>query len=280
MNKFVFFALLCVDYSVFGQQQVNYIQNNYPKRTTNTPVIVNHPNTPVENRGLEKTPKNSTEVIQKVVIVSKTAPMGVDINYIPLFGGYDKTQEQKSQDSLFIVECKTSFSDNKEASEFFSKMAWQYLEEGDKSLATHRFNLAWLLNDLNYDPYWGLGVIEYQRKNVSSAIRLMTKGKELANSNHVIILDLATLYLQQAIANPSLKVELAEAKKLIKEAIEHKPTFSTAHYQLASCYLLENELDAAWEEFHKGYELNPSENSDDLLRKLLVKKPDPKGIFK
>ncbi len=221
------------------------------------------------------------EKVEKVVVVTRTAPVGMDINYLPLFGNYEKTETQLVNDELFLSECDREFPNRKEASDFFNKMAWQYLSEGDKGTATYRFNLAWLLNPENFDIYWGLGVIEFQSGNYTNAIELMDKGLALSDGkNYVFMTDLATVYIKKALSNTHSIIESSKAKELLNTAIKIQPQYTPAFVQLTIVNLLENNLDAAWESFHKAYELNPAELSREVLAELLSRKEDPKGIFK
>ena len=241
---------------------------NSPKVSTSVAPVRNSGSSPEEN-------------VEKVVVVARTAPAGVDINYLPLFGNYEKTETQLVDDELFLSECDREFSTRKEAGDFFNKMAWQYLSEGDKSTATYRFNLAWLLNPENFDIFWGLGVIEFQSGNYSSAIELMNKGLALSDGkNYVFMTDLATIYIKKALANTHSIIESSKAKELLNNAIKIQPQYPPAFVQLTIVNLLENNLDTAWENFHKAYELNPAELSREVLAELLSRKDDPKGVFK
>ncbi len=227
------------------------------------------------------TENSQEEKVEKIVVVARTAPAGVDLNYLPLFGHYEKTETQLVDDELFLSECDREFSTRKEAGDFFNKMAWQYLSEGDKGTATYRFNLAWLLNPENFDIYWGLGVIEFQSGNYTSAIELMNKGLALSDGrNYVFMTDLATVYIKKALSNPHSVIESGKARELLNKAISIQPQYTPAFVQLTIVSLLENNLDAAWENFHKAYELNPAELSREVLAELLSRKEDPKGIFK
>lgn len=252
-------------------------------------------NVPKANSGLLNSPKITSsgpsshqkedtiidEEAEKVVVVSKTAPLGVDVNYLPLFGKYEKTETQQVNDELFRSECDREFATRSEASAFFNKMGWQYLSEGDKSTAIYRFNLAYLLNPDNFDVYWGLGVIEFQSGNFSNAIELMEKGLELSDGkNYIFMSDLATVHLKMAMNNPNSVIETHKAKSMLSQAVQIQPQYTPAYVQLTIVNLLENNLDAAWENFHKAYALNPAELSPEVLVELLSRKEDPKGLFK
>lgn len=217
----------------------------------------------------------------EVVIVNKTAPVGLDINFVPLFGGYTKTESQQIDDQLFLSDCDKQFKSRSEGSEFFSKMGWDYLAEGDKNTAIHRFNLSWLLSSENVDVYWGLGVIEFQSANFPNAIKLMTKGLETSKEpNYVLMVDLATVYIKTALNNPNSLIESANARDLLSKSLEIQPKYTPAFMQLTLVNIIENKLDDAWESFHKGYELNTKEVNYEILGELLKRKADPKGVFK
>ncbi len=239
-------------------------------------------NAPKVSTNAKPSEKAETEVqAEKVILVPKTAPAGVDINYLPLFGQYEKTESQLVSDELFLSECDREFKTRKEAGEFFNKMAWQYLSEGDKTTATYRFNLAYLLHPENIDIYWGLGVIEFQHGNYSNAIDLMDKGLSLSDGkNYVFMTDLATVYIKKALSNTHAVIETQKAKDLLQKALHIQPQYTPAYVQLTVVSLIENDLDAAWANFHKAYELNPAELSKDVLMELMSRKDDPKGIFK
>lgn len=243
--------------------------------------LLNSPKVATPVAPSRSTESSQEEKVEKVVVVARTAPAGVDINYLPLFGNYEKTETQLVDDELFLSECDREFATRKEAGDFFNKMAWQYLSEGDKGTATYRFNLAWLLNPENFDIYWGLGVIEFQSGNYSNAIDLMNKGLALSDGkNYVFMTDLATVYIKKALGNPHSVIENGKARELLNKAITIQPQYTPAFVQLTIVSLLENNLDAAWENFHKAYELNPAELSREVLAELLSRKDDPKGIFK
>lgn len=221
------------------------------------------------------------ETTAEVVIVNKTAPINVDINFIPLFGGFTKTESQEIDDQMFISDCDKQFKSRTEGSEFFSKMGWEYLGDGDKNTAIHRFNLSWLLSPENVDTYWGLGVIEFQSENFPNAIKLMNKGLEISNeANYVLMVDLATVYIKTALNNPNSMIETANARNLLTKSLEIQPKYTPAYMQLTLVNIIENKLDEAWESFHQGYDLNTKEVNFEILTELLKKKGDPKGIFK
>lgn len=208
------------------------------------------------------------------------APEGINVQQIPLFGNYQKTVDEIKTDTDFVLECQSSFTNRAEASDFFCNMGWQYLAEGKKEDAIQRFNYAYLLDDENEDLYWGLGVVEYQRNNYETAIRMMRKGLEIAeNDNVTLIVDLATVYIKCFVSNQHPD-DLKSAYDLLDLAISIQPEFANAYMQKALALMVNGEIDKAWTNFHQGYEIEPAEASPEILSELLTRKCDPKGVFK
>lgn len=243
----------------------------------------------VKNRNVKAEVKNDIKSIDAsivdnadVVLVKATAPEGVNVNFLPLYGNYEKTELQKLEDAIFLVNCEKSFESKEEASRFFSKMAWGYLSEGGKDLATHRFNLAYLLDEHNQDVFWGLGVIAYQKSELHQAIELMQKGIELSpvgQENPTMLVDLASIYIK-CFTGHQEPTELENAYDLLDKALLINPKFTNAYMQLSLAYLANNQANKAWLHFHKGYEANPQQADASVLQELLAKSEDPKGIFK
>ncbi len=278
----IVFICICISVQSVCIGQVTHKSQTLGTIPKGNPELLNSPKSVASSpKEQQKTDTVIGEEVEKVVVVSKTAPKGVDVNFLPLFGKYEKTEEQLIKDEIFKSDCDKEFKTRKEASDFFNKMAWQYLSEGDRATAIYRFNLSHILNPDNFDVFWGLGVIEFQEGNYTSSIELMDEGLVLSDGrNYVFMTDLATVYIQQGIRNTNAIIETAKAKELLNKAIKIQPLYTPAFVQLTVVNLLENHLDAAWESFHQAYQLNPAELSKEVLAELLSRKDDPKGIFK
>jgi tetratricopeptide (TPR) repeat protein len=227
------------------------------------------------------TPKSfkSKKDSQDIATKKQFAPIGVDIKILPLFGEYLKTPSQQKEDEEFVKMCQSNFANLSEASQFFSARGWDYLQDAEMDTATHRFNLAYLLDDENVDAYWGLGVVTYQKGEVRKAILLMQRGNDIDQNDPTLMVDLATLFIEAFVAEKQVD-DLSKAFSLLEKAVEIQPELTNAYMQLAFAEILNGQLDHAWEHFHKGYEIDPEGINDAVLIELLNKKADPKGIFK
>jgi tetratricopeptide (TPR) repeat protein len=270
--RFLFLSSLCVLISanIIAQQAVFRSQStNFNSYSTPTKTSTNTSNT----KSFVPAQDNQTQVFKK-----KLAPKGVNIHLLPLFGEFDKTDAQKALDTEFLKACDLNFKNRHEASEFFAARAWEYLGEGERDTAMYRFNLAYLLDDENFDAYWGLGVIAYQNEKYAQAINLMNRGLEIED-NVTLIVDLSTVYIKCFTVDAE-KEDLKKAFELLTKALTKQPESSNALMQLSLAKLLNEEIDEAWERFHQGYELDSDNASIEILEGLLAKKDDPRGVFK
>lgn len=186
--------------------------------------------------------------------------------------------QRKFYTELLDQSCQ-SFKNEKEASTFFSKIGWDYLAEGDRAEAQKRFDWAYLLDGQNTDAFWGLGVMTFQEGNLVESTLFMEQGlKASENKNVTLMVDLATVYTK-LYTQSEQRQHLVRATELLDKAIDIQPNFAHAYMQKATVELINGDAGAAWENFHKGYEISPNDSDDNILAALLAEKPDPKRLF-
>ncbi|GAB3643863.1 tetratricopeptide repeat protein [Spirosoma arcticum] len=207
------------------------------------------------------------------------APVGGSVNTLPLFGERPKTAAQIDEEIHFLNDCDRNFPSRSEASEFFAARGWDYVADGQLDTATHRFNLSWLLNDRNADAYWGLGVVSYQKNNLPGAINLLKKGLVVADTNVVLMADLATLQIKnyQEKQDPT---DLSEAENLLLKTVSLSPGSAASYQKLAVVNFLKADYEKSWSYFHQARTLDLSVLDLSFLNELLAKSPDPKEVFK
>ena len=201
------------------------------------------------------------------------------VNTLPLFGERPKTAAQINEEIHFLNDCDRNFASRSEASDFFAARGWDYVTGGQLDTAAYRFNLSWLLNDHNADAYWGLGVVCYQKNQLPDAVRMLKKGLAVADSNTVLMTDLATVEIKQyqSITNTDV---LADAERHLQRAARINPANAAAYQKLSMVYYLKGDYAKAWDYFHQARNLDLSTLDIGYLNELLAKQPDPKGVFK
>ena len=218
----------------------------------------------------EATP--ATDVVEKVERV-------VDIKILPLFGERSKSPAQIEDEIRFLNDCDQNFTSRQEASQFFAARGWEYIAEAQLDTAAYRFNLANLLDDKNADAFWGLGVVSYQRNQLGMAIRMLQQGASLADTNAVLLTDLATVELEQYQAKQDT-ASMVDAREHLAKAIFLRPDHATAYMKLSLASYLEAKYTDAWAYLHKAYNTNITSVDLDYVHELLLKQPDPVGLFK
>lgn len=205
--------------------------------------------------------------------------VSINVNILPLFGEMPRTKTQKVEDDNFLKSCDKIFPNRLEAAAFFAERAWQYLGEGELDTAVHRFNLCYLLQPDNVESYWGLGVVCYNRGQMPDAIRFMEKGLSVAPNNAGLLVDLATLHIQQFEKAQDTK-EIQTAEGMITKAIGVDSTNANAYIKLAITRYYQEDYDKAWENLHKCRSIDFKAVDLTFLTQLMAKKPDPVGLFK
>jgi tetratricopeptide (TPR) repeat protein len=200
------------------------------------------------------------------------------LNILPLFGERTKTAGQIDQEIHFLNDCDRNFGSRSEASTFFATRGWDYIADGQLDTAAYRFNLSWLLNDKNVDVYWGLGVVCYQKDHLVDAIRMLKKGLAVADSNLVLLTDLATVEIKHY-QQKQQQATLNDAQTHLSQAISIKPN-ATAYQKLSLISFLRADYAKAWDYFHQAREIDLSQLDLNYLNDLLAKLPDPQGVFK
>lgn len=191
-----------------------------------------------------------------------------------------KIESQRDTYAKLLTDCHQSFETDAEASNFFSKMGWNYLTEGNRKDARKRFDWAYLLDENNVDAYWGLGVMTFQEERYEESTLFMERGMKAAKDKNVtLMVDLATVYIKLFTETEQPK-HLNRAFELTEKAIKLHPQYANAYMQKALAELVNGNVDEAWVSFHQGYEIAPKESDIHILTNLLAHKPDPKGVFK
>ena len=202
-----------------------------------------------------------------------------DVKYVPLFGSKKDAEEQMINLKDFLIQCDKNFKDRTDASKFFAERGWEYLNEGLLDTATHRFNLCFLLNKDNFDAFWGLGSISYQKGKYEESTNLLRKSLELSPENSILMVDIATVQLACYKEKKNCD-DINSALKLLEKSLQVDGTNASGWLKYS---IVEYELEhyeKAWEYLHKCRLLDVSFVDTTYIYELLAKKSDPLGIFK
>lgn len=210
---------------------------------------------------------------------------GTRIDNVPMYGQPDTVRPDflKKADENFIKEAVAGFNGSREeASKAWAKVANDFFNEGNLDYAVRRYNQSWLLNEKNYQPYWGFGQVMIVQGNVDEAIKFYEKAKTLINDEYqkpALYTDLGLAYSFKArsftdnLQSRNSYFELAN--KYFEESAELDSTYPIVWEGWANSLYHEKKFAESWEKVKKADKMgNPVHPK---FRESLSKEmPEPK----
>lgn len=198
----------------------------------------------------------------------------------PLFGGVSAAQAQQLVGPAVLADVDRSFASRPEASRFFSKKGYEYFNENQPDTAIVRFNLAWVLDPANPEPYQGLAVVLSRRPDTSpeAVQQLVLQGLAVAPTNAPLLIDAANTMLGRY-EQTKKKKDLAQANEYVQRALLADPNNASAWQTQARIRYFQEDYPAAWQSVHKGQSLSLTSLDFAFLTELMAKLPDPEGKF-
>jgi tetratricopeptide (TPR) repeat protein len=218
---------------------------------------------------------------QKGKKASTPAPATGPQRLQPLYGGLTAAQAQQAVGPAVLADIDRSFPSRPEASKFFSTKGFEYLQENQPDTAIVRFNLAWVLDPKNPEPYRGLAVLLSRRPDASpEAVQaLVLQGLAVAPTNPLLLTDAANTALGRY-EEGKKKKELQQAADYVQRALLADNTNANAWQTQAHVLYYQEKYTEAWQAVHKGQNLSLSSLDFQFLSELMAKQPDPEGKFK
>jgi len=199
----------------------------------------------------------------------------------PLFGGLNAAKAQQALGSAVLADVDRSFPSRPEASKFFSDKGFEYLQENQPDTATVRFNLAWVLDPKNPEPYRGLAVLMSRRPDApQEAVQaLVLQGLAVAPTNGPLLTDAANLTLARY-EQSKKKKDLQQASDYTQRALLADSANANAWQTQARIHYYQEKYAEAWQDVRKGQSLSLTSLDFQFLTELMAKMPDPEGKFK
>lgn len=174
----------------------------------------------------------------------------------------------------------------KEASKAWAAMANDFINKGDLDYAMRRYNQSWLLDENNYQPYWGFGqIIILQRQNaqdIDKAITFYEKAKALINDEYqkqALLGDLGIAYSRKARAisndDEAQGKYFEMANKYFSESANMDRTYSVIYEGWANSLYHEKKYAEAWQKVKQAEAMGHPVNQkfkENLNRSM----PEPK----
>ena len=199
----------------------------------------------------------------------------------PLYGGLTAAQAQQAVGAAVLADVDRSFPSRAEASKFFSNKGFEYLQENEPDTATVRFNLAWVLDPKNPEPYRGLAVLLSRRPDAApEAVQaLALQGLAVSPTNGPLLTDVANLTLARYETSKKKK-DLQQAADYAQRALLADSTNANTWQTQARIHYYQENYTEAWKDVRKGQSLSLTSLDFQFLTELMAKMPDPEGKFK
>lgn len=148
-------------------------------------------------------------LVALVLAGCSSPPAPVRIDNLPMYGQPEIPRPTmfKQADEAFVRNAAAGFGgDRKLASLAWTDRGDHFLAEHNLDYAMRRYNQAWLLDDTNYEVYWGFGRVLAAQQKFDAAITHLKKAIELcteADQRSALLAELATAYSMKAAALPA-----------------------------------------------------------------------------
>lgn len=167
-----------------------------------------------------------------------STPSGPRVDNLPMYGqpALVRPEFLKKADSDFVANAVLAFGgDRKLASSAWAQQADRFLDQGNLDYAMRRYNQAWLLDEANYEAYWGFGRVAVETDKFDEGIRFMQKAIELCRDDY----QLAGIFSDLGVAH-SYKADSQ------RQASERSLTFSEANKAFTESVRLSSKNGNAW----------------------------------
>lgn len=167
-------------------------------------------------------------------------PTGPRIDNIPMYGqpGIPRPDLLQQADADFISKATAGFGgDRKAASQAWAEQASRFLSQGNLDYAMRRYNQAWLLDDTNYEAYWGFGRVMVETDQFEDGVKFMRRAVELCRDP----IQLPAVYSDLGVACSYLADSLP-----LDRSSERSTTFAAANAAFAQSVGLNAQYGNAW----------------------------------
>ena len=191
---------------------------------------------------------------------------------IPMYGQPEisRSKALKRADEAFIAEASAGFGgDRAAASRAWYAEAERFFRERDFDSAMQRYNQAWLLDQENYQPFWGFARVAVQDDRLKEALQHFETSIELCGDEYQKVALLSDAAMVNAYAG-----EFQRANSLFAESTAMDPNYDRSWYRWSQSLFLEGNYPEAWVKLRRAEALGANV-SDAYLRDLRKKLPEP-----
>lgn len=208
-----------------------------------------------------------------------TPPAGPRIDNLPMYGqpGIPRPEFLKKADADFISKASSAFGgDRKAASKIWSEQAAHFLAERNLDYAMRRYNQAWLLDDANYEVYWGFGRVMVESDHFEDGAKFTRQAIELCHDDvqlPAVYSDLGVAYSYFADSMPPERssersAAFAAANEAFNKSVNLDPKYGNAWRRWTISLAMERKYSEAAEKAKRAKELGAPPIPSKLLKEI------------
>jgi tetratricopeptide (TPR) repeat protein len=225
-------------------------------------------------------------VFAALILAGCVATGDTRIDNIPMYGApsIQRPDELKRADEGFIRQASEGLGGRKKASQAWALQGDKFMGEGNLDFAMRRYNQSWLLDQNNYQAYWGFGRVMLQRGKVEEAIQHLEKSKQLVEDQlqkAALLSDLGSAYSVQAENAASGSAQdrarlFLMANQCFSESTALDPSYGNSWRRWAMSLYEQENYAGAWEKVKRARKENARPLPAAFIRALEQKMPEPK----
>jgi tetratricopeptide (TPR) repeat protein len=208
-----------------------------------------------------------------------TPPSGPRIDNLPMYGqpGIPRPAFLKKADADFILKASSGFGgDRKVASKAWAEQAARFLAQRNLDYAMRRYNQAWLLDEANYEVYWGFGRVMVESDHFEDGIRFTKQAIELCRDDvqlPAVYSDLGVAYSYFADTMPHERssersAAFAAANEAFTKSVDLDPKYGNAWRRWSISLAMERKYSEAAEKAKHAKELGAQPIPAKILREI------------
>ena len=208
-----------------------------------------------------------------------TPPSGPRIDNLPMYGqpGIPRPEFLKNADADFISKASSGFGgDRKVASRAWTEQAAHFLAQRNLDYSMRRYNQAWLLDDANYEVYWGFGRVMVESDHFEDGVRFTKQAIELCRDDvqlPAVYSDLGVAYSYFADSMPPERTSersaaFAAANEAFVKSVDLDPKYGNAWRRWSISLTMERKYSEAAEKAKRAKELGAQPIPSRILKEI------------
>jgi tetratricopeptide (TPR) repeat protein len=189
--------------------------------------------------------------------------------------------EIEAMQKSWIEQVTKEYGSREKASSAAAAEGWDYLnfKKGNPSdacinLAMRSFNAAWILQEDNYEAFWGFGICTARGQyKFDEAMKYFNKAIELNPNDASLLADIGFTYTAAGANGDAQRLE--KAIELYRQALTLKPDLELAYYDWAITLFYKGDYAGAWDKIKRSEQYGGASIQPSFIKALSRKMPRP-----